>query len=106
MAQNTVTVAINADVLPFLKSQHEALAALAIAYESAADHILRRIQAIEGRAARGRWRMSEIEIGMDRGLLRDLLTNQCEADVLVDLIRAAGISHETDVITVVISDGE
>ncbi len=49
MAQNTVTVAINADVLPFLKSQHEALAALAIAYESAADHILRRIQAIEGR---------------------------------------------------------
>ncbi len=50
--------------------------------------------------------MSEIEIGMDRGLLRDLLTNQCEPDVLVDLIRAAGISHETDVITVVISDGE
>ena len=35
--------------------------------------------------------MSEIEIGMDRGLLRDLLTNQCEADVLVDIIRSAGI---------------
>ncbi len=50
--------------------------------------------------------MSEIEIGIDRGLLRDLITNQCEADVLVDLIRAGGISHETDCITIVVADGE
>ena len=50
--------------------------------------------------------MSEIEIGIDRGLLRDLLTNQCEADVLVDILRSAGFSHETDVITIVIADGE
>ena len=50
--------------------------------------------------------LSEIEVGIDRGLLRDLLTNQCEADVLVDLIRAGGISHETDCITIVIADGE
>lgn len=50
--------------------------------------------------------MSEIEIGIDRGLLKDLLTNQCEADVLVDIIRSAGISHQTDCITIVIADGE
>ena len=45
-------------------------------------------------------------MGIDRGLLRDLLTNQCEADVLVDIIRSAGISHQTDCITIVIADGE
>lgn len=50
--------------------------------------------------------MSEIEVGIDRGLLRDLLTNQCEADVLVDIIRSAGVSHETAAITLVIADGE
>ena len=50
--------------------------------------------------------MSEIEVGIDRGLLRDLLMNQCEADVLVDIIRSSGISHETDCITIVIADGE
>ena len=29
-----------------------------------------------------------------------------EADVLVDILRSAGFSHETDVITIVIADGE
>ena len=48
--------------------------------------------------------MSEIEFGIDRELLRDLLSNQCEADVLVDLLRASGISHETTAITLVIED--
>jgi len=50
--------------------------------------------------------VSELEFTIDRGLLRDLLSNQCEADVLVDLIRAAGISHETVAITLVIADAE
>lgn len=50
--------------------------------------------------------MSELEFCIDRALLRDLLTNQCEPDVLVDILRAGGISHETDAITIVIADGE
>lgn len=53
------------------------------------------------------FRRAEIlEFAINRGLLRDLLTNQCEADVLVDLLRASGISHETDCITIVVADGE
>lgn len=50
--------------------------------------------------------MSEIEFAVNRSLLRDILTNQCEADVLVDLIRASGVSHETSTITVVVVDEE
>lgn len=50
--------------------------------------------------------VSEIEFGIDRELLRDLLSNQCEPDVLIDMIRAAGISHETCAITLVITDSE
>lgn len=50
--------------------------------------------------------MSEIEVGIDRGLLRDLLINQCEVDVLVVIIRSAGVSHEIAAIILVIADGE
>lgn len=50
--------------------------------------------------------MSEIEIGIDRGLLRDVMTGECEADVLVDIFRAAGYSHQTTALTIVIADGE
>lgn len=50
--------------------------------------------------------MSELEFAINRALLRDLLTNQCEPEVLIDLLRASGISHETDAITIVIADGE
>ena len=50
--------------------------------------------------------MSDIEFTVNRSLLRDILTNQCEADVLVDLIRASGVSHETSTITVVVVDEE
>lgn len=48
--------------------------------------------------------MSELEFGIDRGLLRDVMTGECEADVLVDILRAAGYNHQTTAFTVVISD--
>lgn len=50
--------------------------------------------------------MSEIEFSVDRGLLRDVLSNQCEGDVIVDLLRASGFSHETDYIGIVVVDGD
>lgn len=49
--------------------------------------------------------MSELEFAIDRGLLRDVMTGECEADVLVDILRAAGYSHETTAFTIVIADG-
>lgn len=48
--------------------------------------------------------LSELEFGIDRGLLRDVMTGECEADVLVDILRAAGYNHQTTAFTVVIAD--
>lgn len=50
--------------------------------------------------------MNDIKFDLNRSLVTDLIHNECEADVLVDVLRSSGYNHETATITINIVDAD
>jgi len=48
----------------------------------------------------------ELEIPIDAALFREIRAGSAESDILVDLIRAAGFSHETVSVTFVLTSDD